>query len=168
MFGRVSPFASWEMCFQEVRPCPHDSLFPAFHPGSLEASTGMRLLSSQGARRARRRLGVRKPGGPTGAWALKVAACITAGDTGDSPLLPTPPCPHPHLCSLAFGSLALQEAASSLTSSAVNSPEGHPQFSFPLTNPHSQSLCTARNSLCPGAGPAHQIFVAAHKPRFLS
>lgn len=45
--------------------------------------------------------------GPTGAWALKVAACSTAGDTGDSPLLPTPPHPHPHLCSLAFGSLAL-------------------------------------------------------------
>lgn len=65
-----------------------------------------------------------------------------------------------------LGSLTLQEAASSLTSSVVNSPEGHPQFSFPLTNPGMQSLCTARNSLCPGAGSTHQICVAAHGPRF--
>lgn len=135
---------------------------------SLEATTGIHPLSSQGSRRARRRLGVGKPGGPTRAWALKVAACLTAEDSGDSPLLPTPSCPHPHLCSLAFGSLALQETASSLTSSAVSSPQGHPQFSFPFTNPHSQSLCTAQNSLCPRAGPAHQIFVATHKPRLLS
>lgn len=168
MFGRVSPFASWEMCFQEVGPSPHDPLLPALYPVSLEATTGIHPLSSQGSRRARRRLGVGKPGGPTRAWALKVAACLTAEDSGDSPLLPTPSCPHPHLCSLAFGSLALQETASSLTSSAVSSPQGHPQFSFPFTNPHSQSLCTAQNSLCPRAGPAHQIFVATHKPRLLS
>lgn len=47
-------------------------------------------LSSQGAGRARRQLGVRKTGGLTGTWALKVAACLAAGDSGGSSLLPTP------------------------------------------------------------------------------
>lgn len=95
-----------------------------------------------------RRLGVEEPGGLTSLWRTMQIASL----------------PQQKL----FGSLTLQEAASSLTSSVVNSPEGHPQFSFPLTNPHMQSLCTARNSLCPRAGSTHQICVAAHRPRLLS
>lgn len=107
--------------------------------------------------------------GQTARWAAggpKVAACLAAGDSGVSPSFPNLPAPPPLL--QPFGSLALQEAASFLISSAASSPEGHPQFSFPLTNPHTQSLCTARNSLCPGAAFTCQILVAAHKPRLLS
>lgn len=47
-------------------------------------------FSSRGVRRARRQLGVRKTGGLTGTWALEGAGCLGAGDSGKSPLLPTP------------------------------------------------------------------------------
>lgn len=109
------------------------------------ATPRMCLLHSPGVSR---RLGVEEPGGLTSLWRTMQIASL----------------PQQKL----FGSLTLQEAASSLTSSLVNSPEGHPQFSFPLANPHMQSLCTARNSLCPRAGSTHQICVAAHRPRLLS
>lgn len=89
-----------------------------------------------GAKRVSRRLGVEEPGGLTSLQRTMQIASLPQQ---------------------LFGSLTLQEAASSLTSSVVNSPEGHPQFSFPLTNPHMQSLCIARNSLCPRAGSTHQL-----------
>lgn len=112
----------------------------------LLSSPRTRLLSSLGAQRVRRQLGVKEPGGLTSLRRTRQIASLPQQ---------------------LFGSLTLQEAASSLTSSVVNSPEGHPQFSFPLTNPHTQSLCTARNSLCPRAGSTRQICVAAHGPRLL-
>lgn len=107
----------------------------------------MCLLRSLGTKRVSRRLGVEEPGGLSN---LRRTMQIA------------------YLPQQLFRSLTLQEAASFLTSSVVNSPEGHPQFSFPLANPHMQSLCTARNSLCPRAGSTHQICVAAHRPTFLS
>lgn len=115
--------------------------------GRPSATPRMCLLCSLGAKRVSRRLGVEEPGGLSSLWRTMQIASL------------------PQQLS---GSLALQEAASSLTSSVVNSPEGHPQFSFPLTNPHMQSLRTARNRLCPRAGSTHQICVAAHRPTILS